>query len=141
MPAWADIRPHALARHLPSIWSWKYDAEAGHLIGRLAGELIVNAFGESLRGKSDIEFFKDRGGSAIIDRHMRVMRQPCFYHGAGEVFAHVNRAVRGERIILPLAEDGATGDGIIGMTVYNFPEILPPGAGDLHSETGAFIPL
>jgi len=27
------------------------------------------------------------------------------------------------------------------MTVYNLNKILPQGAGDLHSETGTFIPL
>lgn len=141
MPAWSNIKPQAIARHLPSIWSWKLDPETGVCIGRLAGELIVNAFGESPRGKRDDIFFKDRGGDMIIARHNRVMREPCFYHGIGSVFSHANRTVKGERIIMPLAEDGVTGDGIFGMTVYNLNEILPHGAGDLHSETGTFIPL
>lgn len=141
MPAWSDIKPQAIARHLPSIWSWKFDPQTGIFIGRLAGELIVNAFGESLRGKTGEEFFKDRGGDALIARHTRVVREPCFYHGSGSVFVHAHRAVQGERIIMPLSEDGITADGILGMTIYDVAEIMPQGIGDLQSEAGIFIPL
>lgn len=141
MPAWSDIRPQAIARHLPSIWSWKLDPQTGILIGRLAGELIVNALGESLRGKTGEEFFKDRGGDAVIARLTRVVREPCFYHGSGSVFVHAHRAVQGERIIMPLSDDGETADGMIGMTIYDAAEHMQQGVGDLQSEVGTFIPL
>ncbi|MFZ2470173.1 PAS domain-containing protein [Parvibaculum sedimenti] len=144
MPGWSDISPRAIARHLPLIWSWKYDALADVFIGRLAGEEIVQAFGENLRGKTGEEFFKNRGGEVLLARHRRVVTEPAIYHGQGAVFAHARRIVMGERIILPLAEDGEEGDGILGVTIYNFTDAGDDGGTsreDYAAEKGEFIPL
>ncbi len=144
MPGWSDISPRAIARHLPLIWSWKYDALTDLFVGRLAGEEIVQAFGENLRGKTAEEFFKDRGGEAVIARHRRVVTEPACYHGQGAVFSHARRIVTGERIILPLAEDGEKGDGILGATIYSFTDIGDDGGNaseDYAAEKGEFIPL
>ena len=143
MPGWSDISPRAIARHLPLIWSWKYDAATDVFVGRLAGEEIVQAFGENLRGKTGEEFFRNRGGEVLLARHRRVVTEPAFYHGHGAVFSHARRIVMGERIILPLADDGVHGDGILGATVYRF---LQENAGDdvdedYAAEKGEFIPL
>lgn len=145
MPGWSDIRPAAIVRSLPIIWSWKYDRASDQFVGRLAGEEIVHAFGENLRGRTAEEFFRDRGGETIIARHRRVVTEPCFFHGAGAVFAHAKRIVRGERIILPLAEDGENGDGVIGATIYNVKDDAgngPMREGNLAvEEQGEFIAL
>ncbi|MGB5949293.1 MAG: PAS domain-containing protein [Parvibaculum sp.] len=142
MPGWPDIRPGAIVRQLPIVWSWKYDREADLFVGRLAGEEIVEAFGESLRGKTAEEFFRNRGGEAIVARHRQVVLMPCYFHGTGAVFAHAGRIVVGERIILPLAADGETPDGILGATVYRY---LKPasdaGGANLTDESGTFVPL
>jgi hypothetical protein len=50
MPAFRDIDPVEIGRHLRYIWSWKYDRQADSFTGRLAGEEIDRAFGKSLRG-------------------------------------------------------------------------------------------
>jgi len=120
MPGWSDIDPGALARQLPIIWSWIYDRSANRFTGRLAGEDINAAFGKSLRGADMAEFFREYGYEAIFKRHRRVATEPCFVRGDGQVFRHANRVGFGERIILPLAADGETGDGIIGATDYSF---------------------
>jgi hypothetical protein len=52
MPAWTDIDPVAIGRHLRYVWAWKYDRETDTFTGRLAGEDIVRAFGKSPRGSS-----------------------------------------------------------------------------------------
>lgn len=143
MPGWPDISPRALARHLPLIWSWKYDPATDVFVGRLAGEEIIQAFGENLRGKTAEEFFRNRGGEALISRHRRVVTEPAFYHGQGAVFSHARRIVMGERIILPLAEDGEHGDGIVGATIYRFTHNDEGGdtSEDYAAEKGEFIPL
>ncbi len=45
--------------------------------------------------------------------------EPCFCHGKGLVFIHAGRYGHGERVVLPLAEDGEHGDGIFGATIYH----------------------
>lgn len=118
MPAWKDIDAVALAPHLSKIWAWKYDAASDSFTGRLAGEGITAIFGKSLRGVPMREFFAAPTYDLIFERHKRVVAGPCFMHGRGPVFLHVGRCGMGERIILPLSEDGARADGIIGGTVY-----------------------
>jgi len=118
MPGWKDIDPAAIARHLPIVWSWRYDRHADTFTGRLAGEEITEVFGKSLRGVPMREFFADWQYDLIFARHRRVVTEPAFAHGAGPVFIHAGRSGMGERVILSLANDGILGDGILGATVY-----------------------
>ena len=119
MPGWADIDATAIGRSLRYVWSWKYDRTSDSFTGRLAGEEIDRAFGKSLRGIAMTDFFSPAAYRKVFPRHRRVVTEPAFMHGSGLVFLHVDRAVIGERIILPLADDGVHGDGIIGATIYD----------------------
>lgn len=118
MPAFRDIDPVALGRCLRYVWAWKYDRATGDFINRLAGEEIVRAFGKSPRGLKMTEFFAPEAYQAFLPWHRRVMEEPAFLHGAGKVYSRVDRNFTGERIMLPLSEDGESGDGIFGATVY-----------------------
>lgn len=118
MPAWRHIDPVALGKNLPLIWSWKYDRATAKFTGRLSGEEITNAFGKSLRGAKHEEFFPKDEQERVFRLHQRVVTEPAFARGEGKVFSHVGRVGIGERIILPLSEDGILGDGIFGATVY-----------------------
>lgn len=121
MPGWSGIDALKLGPHLANIWAWKYDAATDSFTGRLAGEAINAIFGRSLRGVAMREFFSPAAYALVFPRHRRVVTEPCLAHGSGPVFLHVGRRGHGERIILPLAEDGTHGDGLIGMTVYDLP--------------------
>jgi len=116
MPAWRDIDPAAIKLQLEIISSWKYDRAADCFTGRLAGEIINQIFGRSLRGKPMAEFFRADAYQRVFARHKRVVTEPALYHGTGHVFHHEGRSGQGERIILPLANDGRNGDGIFGAT-------------------------
>lgn len=120
MPAWQDIDPTVIARHLPITWAWKYDRAANSFTGRLAGETINAIFGKSLRNARMEEFFAGWNYETIFERHRRVVCEPCVAIGKGLVFIHAERYGTGERVILPLARDGIEGDGIIGATVYEW---------------------
>jgi hypothetical protein len=144
MPGWTDINPKAIAGHLSIVWSWRKDPISGALIGRLAGESIIEALGGNLRGQTDTDFFASRGGDALVQRQRRVVEEPCFYHGSGFVFCHARRIGSGERIIMPLADDHKNADGSFGATVYGVggqsfsrgtQEIVP------IAETATFIAL
>jgi hypothetical protein len=128
MPAWRHIDPLALGPNLKIIWSWKYDRAANRFVGRLSGEEITRAFGKSMRGAKHEEFFPADERERVFRQHRRIVDEPAFALGTGKVFAHVGRVGVGERIILPLAEDGVTADGILGATVYRL--VDGPSAGD-----------
>jgi hypothetical protein len=118
MPGWKDIDPTAIARHLSIAWSWRYDPDIETFTGRLAGEKINEAFGDSLRGKRMQDFFSPESYEIIFPRCRRVVTEPAFALDSGRVHAYVQRYSLGERIIMPLATDGMHGDGIFGATIY-----------------------
>ncbi|MBI2253897.1 MAG: PAS domain-containing protein [Proteobacteria bacterium] len=138
MPGWSQIDPTEIARHLPIIWSWRFDVRTGSFTGRLSGEDINNAFGKSVRGARMEEFFAPDQYDHIYARHRQVVTEPCFAHGIGAVFIHADRYGEGERIILPLAEDGLIGDGIIGATYYRFVDNPPVGSRMLEETVSYF---
>lgn len=142
MPAWGDLDAIELRENLPIIWAWKYDRAADRFTGRLAGEEINDAFGKSLRGVDHAEFFKNFDYPKIFARHRRVVAEPCFAHGSGQVFVHARRVGLGERIIMPLAEDGVHGDGLLGATLYDpRPHEWGPVADPVLGDKTDFYPL
>ena len=144
MPAFRDIDPIGIGRHLRYVWAWKYDRAADSFTGRLAGEEIDRAFGKSLRGTKMTEFYTPDVYAVVFPRHRQVVTEPAFFHGTGMVFARMGYTMSGERISLPLSEDGMEGDGIIGGTFYS---ALPPAmeevplGPDFTPEEVAFYPL
>ena len=142
MPAWSDLDATVLRQNLAIVWAWKYDRANERFTGRLAGEEINDAFGKSVRGADMAEFFKNFDYPNIFARHKRVVTEPCCAHGMGQVFVHARRVGRGERIIMPLAEDSMHGDGIFGATLYDpRPREWEEGAGPIAGETVTFYPL
>lgn len=118
LPGWRDVDPLDLRHHLPIMWAWKYDRAADLFTGRLAGEAITAVFGESLRNRSLEEFFKDRSYEDIREQFHRVVDEPAIYVGCGAVFDYAGHYGSGERIVMPLADDGRHPDGLIGATIY-----------------------
>ena len=142
MPAWSDLDATELRRNLTIVWAWKYDRAGDRFTGRLAGEEINDAFGKTLRGADMAEFFREFDYPKIFARHKRVVTEPCCARGSGQVFAHARRVGLGERIIMPLAEDGAHGDGVFGATLYDpRPHEWEEGAEPVLGETVTFYPL
>lgn len=119
MPRWEDIDPAKIAPHLSIIWAWKYERETDTFIGRLAGDAIIEAHRGHLRGKRMQDFFAGDQYAEIFSRNRRVVTEPAFARETGKVLAHMKRYGLGERIIMPLATDGAQGDGILGATIYS----------------------
>ena len=144
MPAWSDIDPVAIGRSLRYVWSWKYDRTAETFTGRLAGEDIVRAFGKSPRGMPMAEFFSPEVYKTFYPWHRRVVLEPACMRNSGMIYNNLGRNFTGERIMLPLAEDGSHGDGILGATVYRLlPDVgmqdeSPQEAGD---EQITFFPI
>jgi hypothetical protein len=118
MPAWSDIKPASIKSVLPSVWSWKYDRAADRFTGRLVGDRIHKLFGANNSGRSIEDCFPRNYCAVIVPLFRRIVTTPEFYREIGPVYAHLGSACTGERIALPLADDGENGDGIIGATHF-----------------------
>jgi hypothetical protein len=125
MPAWSDIRPAAIAPHLTRIWSFKYDRTTGDFTARLAGNQVTLGFGMSFRGTPLRDMYAAPSFEEAQARLTRLVCTPAFYRSSGKLFRVNGHVGEGERIILPLACDGKTGDGAFGASDY---PPLPPGA-------------
>lgn len=118
LPAWHDIQPSHMAGQLKFIWVYKYNNITKLFTGRLAGNVIEGVFGKSFRGTPMTELYPANGYEHFYARALRITCEPALFHGKGMVFHHLERIGLGERIMLPLADDGSQGDGILGATTY-----------------------
>ncbi len=144
IPAWRDVDPIVLKECLPILWSWKYDAASDSFTGRLSGEDIVRAHGKSLRGAALRDFFAKNVVDMIHQRYRKIVTEATIAHGVGRVHVYSGGNGIGERIILPLSDDGVTCDGILGATTYRLDESAPEHHGKpapFESEEVDFYPL
>ena len=117
-PAWRNIDPVALAPHLPILWAWRWDKAQQTFIGRLAGEAILDAVGPGFRGTRLQDFFESPRAEMVMARYRRVIDEPALMYNQGFIFSLSGGTGTGERVALPLAEDGVHPDGLLGATVY-----------------------
>ena len=119
MPAWRDIDAVAIGTHLPKVWAWRFDPAQDTFIGRLAGEDILAIMGCGMRGRRFAECFPAASVAKVEARQRKVIGMPSIMHSIGRVYLLTGKFGLGERIVLPLAADGITGDGVLGVTDYH----------------------
>lgn len=144
MPAWRDIDAAAIGKYLSMVWAWRFDTAKGIFIGRLAGEEIVAVMGKEIRGRPLAQCFPADAAPLIHDRYKAVIDGPQIMHSTSHVHMKTGRHGAGERLVLPLAGDGVTGDGVLGVTEYRLSigDAKSVGAAiDHHHENITFHPL
>jgi hypothetical protein len=141
MPGWNDIKPAAIKSALPLVWSWKYDRASDRFTGRLVGDRIHKLFGANNAGRSIEDCFPPNYCVVITALFKRIVMTPELFHERGPVYAHLGSACSGERIALPLAEDGVNGDGLIGATYYVLDGPLAPEDTSLKATTEQWFAL
>jgi hypothetical protein len=123
LPGWADLSPSAIGPHLTRLWSFKYDAQTGEFTGRLAGNRIMVATGHSFRGTTLRELHPPHIYEKSQAEFTRIVTGPAIYRCRGPLFRAGGHVVEGERIVMPLAEDGEHGDGLLGASEYAVPPV------------------
>lgn len=142
MPSWNDLRPAQIAGHLKLIWAFRYDAKTREFTGRLAGERIARGFGRSFRGLRLDELHTPQSLPLMQSSMERLLREPALYHLNGVLFRQRERVATGERIMLPLSDDGIRGDGVLGASVVSFPFADPDyGPVEMASEGAEWFAL
>lgn len=123
MPGWSDLEPSAISPHLTQLWSFKYDSQSGDFVARLAGNRIMLATGHSFRGTTLKDLHPPHLYEKLHAELTRIVAGPAVYRCRGPLFRAGGRTIEGERIILPLAEDGTHGDGLLGASEYPVPPV------------------
>jgi len=139
LPSWEALRLEGLPQQARLIWVYAYDPETGKFIGQLSGEQITKAFGKSFHG---LPLELAHTGAIylwVYQALTRVVTEPAAYKSSGRLYKQAGRIIEGERIALPLASDGRTGDGIIGASWFMDPYL--DGAIELLAENESWCPL
>jgi len=140
LPSWSDIKPSAIARQLTLVWTYFYDPAEGDFVGRLGGESITRMVGRNLKGVRMAELRPILNYERLFGWSNRVMTEPALLRARGVVFNQLDRHGLGERIIMPLADDGIKGDGVLGATDYRLEGIIPSQTSRIE-ETEDWFPL
>lgn len=121
MPAWKQLRPSAIAAQLSRTWCYKYDRQSDQFTGRLAGSRIEWGFGKTFRGCHLEQIYSPKVASLVQTAMGRIVLEPALYRNRGKLFRQGQYLIEGERIMLPLAEDGIHADGVLGVSAYDYP--------------------
>ena len=116
MPSRRDIDPLCLGPVLPNIWVSEYEPAAGTFRYRLAGEEVNEIWGFAIAGRLLSDFVPPERFSPTNESFLKVLRDETALIGSGAVYRCSGRIGLGERLVLPLASDGITADGLIGAT-------------------------
>jgi len=116
MPARRDIRPIEIRSALAQIWLCDYLSESGRFRYRLAGEDVNDFWGLNLRGKYLDEIIPDERRASVTNRSRMVIDLPAIVYDRACLSLTEEITRNGERIILPLSDDGRTVNGLLGAT-------------------------
>jgi hypothetical protein len=123
-PTFSELRPSEMAKQLPIIWCYRYDAAQSEFVGRLAGETIARAFDKPFKDTPMSQLQRNHGHNRFADRARRVIIEGLAFRGTGLMFKQQDRYAVGERIILPISNDAGEADAILGATSHNFEGFL-----------------
>lgn len=139
MPSRRDIDATRLGPVLPIIWMNQYEPAAGSFRYRLAGEEVNEIFGGSVAGRLLSDFVVGDRYIATQRNFLKVIGDEVALLAYGPVYRCADRIALGERLALPLSNDGVTADGIIGATARD--ALVDFDAASMGQQTTAFVPV
>lgn len=125
MPARRSIDPMAMRETLPNLFLYTFDAEKDRFYCRLAGEQINQMVGTVCSKRFLDQIFAPQVFQVVHQRYRAIVTRPTLLHMHGVVKMANGLAVPGERLVLPLGDDGRNGDALVGAAVYH---VSLPGA-------------
>ena len=124
MPCWAELSLGDSAPYAKLLWGFAYDPKSQMFTGCLVGAKASRWFGETFCGARLDEVH----APVNFGEAQRILTQsvttPSAARFSGRLFKSDNFVVSGERLLLPVAENGVMGDGILGASDYAPPPLL-----------------
>ena len=124
MPCWADLSLGPDTPYAKLLWGFAYDPKSQVFTGCLAGAKTSRWFGATFCGARLDEVHAPVNYAEAQRVLTRSVTTPLAARFSGRLFKSDNFVVPGERLILPLAENGMTGDGILGASDFVPPPLL-----------------
>lgn len=121
LPARRAIDPMAIPAVLPNLFLYTYDAAQDRFYCRLAGEQINDMVGTLCSKRFLDQIFQPPVLQVVQARYRAVVTGPTLLHMHGVVKMANGLKVPGERLVLPLGDDGRAGDALVGASVYHLP--------------------
>ncbi len=116
MPALADVDPVEIPWALGRIWLCDYLAESGRFRYRLAGEFINSFWGRNIAGKHLDEILPSDRLKAVTKKVRTVRERPAIVHDRVSLSLAEEISKSGERLILPLSDDGTRVTALLGAS-------------------------
>ena len=116
MPARRDINPIEIPSALAQIWLCDYLSESGRCRYRLAGEEINDFWGFNLSGKYLDEIVPAERQASVTSKIRMAIDLPAIVYNRTCLSLTEEITRNGERIILPLSDDGRTVNALLGAT-------------------------
>ncbi len=116
MPARRDINPIEIPSALAQIWLCDYLSESGRFRYRLAGEEINDFWGFNLGGKYLEEIVPAERQASVTNKIRMAIELPAIVYDRACLSLTEEIKRNGERIILPLSDDGRTVNALLGAT-------------------------
>ena len=118
MPGWDDLAPGVLERHFALLWGFQFEPSSQEFVGRLAGTHVKEWLGANFWGAR----LREIHPPPVYERAQlflsKVLTVPAAGYCSGSLFTVAGHTVKGERIALPLASDGKTGEGVLGASYF-----------------------
>jgi hypothetical protein len=126
MPRWSDLSSSVLAPHFKLLWGFQYNPQTKEFTGGLSGEHVKQWVGEGFTGARMLELQPPSIFREAQQLMIRIVTTPLAHRSSGRLFTVGDHTVTGERIALPMAANGRTGDGILGASDYDSPHFSGP---------------
>ena len=126
MPSWIDLSLFAPLPDPERTWAFAYDQKTGDFTGLLAGRRYGNWVEQNFYGGHLKDIHSPENYEEAQQLLTKAVTTPLAFRSSGRLFTIDNYIVTGERLALPLAEDGQTGDAILGVSDYAPPPLFGP---------------
>lgn len=117
IPSRKEVDLNSIQQALPYVWLIEHLSDDGFRY-RLAGEHVNAVFGFSLRGKRLRDIIEPHMLDTVRARFLHTLNEPGVVYASGRVYMRVGGYREGERLILPLSDDGVNGTHLFGVTDY-----------------------
>lgn len=122
IPRRRQLDPVAFSKALSFVWFARWEAGRDCFVYCLAGEEINLVFGRSIAGKTPEDLYDAEAVRRIRGTWRRVLGEPAVCHQTGHVLRDAGTSVKGERLLLPLSDDGQSPCYVLGVTYYRLPK-------------------
>lgn len=116
MPGLGDVDPIDISWALGQIWLCDYLTESGRFRYRIAGEKINTFWGHNIAGKHLDEIVPPDRLKSVTEKIRMVCELPAIVHDRVCLSLTDEIAQNGERIILPLSDDGVNVNALLGAS-------------------------